>query len=134
MNDQMRGITIALALVAVAALLTAFGSSLKAKGASRQIGALRGEIEKLTQTKNTLEAELHQTKERYDQETALSKNLKETLFQEQAKNQTLAEEVERQQQKLAQERDAETTTSNYTTSKGGTSKATASRNFSGKSR
>jgi len=87
------------------ALAAAFGSSGKARGAGRQIGALRAQVEKLAQVNGFLEQELKQTQEKLRQEEGVTKSLKESCALEQLKNQALTEQIQR----LVQDQRAATT-------------------------
>ena len=139
MNDPLKGIAVALILVALVALAAAFGSSAKVKGAGRQIGGLRAQVEKLTQTSNALAQELKQTQEKLHEQEGVNKSLKETFAREQLKNQALTEQLQR----LAQDQRAATKNapipvtiaSSTTTNEESSYKATIPRkNFSGKNR
>ena len=103
MGERGRGVTLALAFVALSALLVSFISSSKAKGIEQQIEALKADKEKLGQTRETLERSLREARERYAQETLVTQNLKNALAQEQLKNRALADELQRRQQQHQQQ-------------------------------
>jgi len=139
LNDQLKGIVVALILVTVVALAAAFGSSAKIRGAGRRIGVLRAQVEKLSQTNDALEQELKQTQEKLHQEEGVTKGLKETLAQEQLKNQAVTEQLQRlAQDQRAATKNAQipvTIASSATTNQTSAVKTAIPRkNFSGKSR
>jgi len=103
LNDHIKGVTVALVLVCVAAIGVAFASSMKGKNAGREIGRLKGQIQQLARDKNSAEKSLAQLQAKYDEEFSLNENLQQALAQERLKNQTFADErQQRQRQKQAQ--------------------------------
>ncbi len=101
MEERVKGITIALTLVALAALSVSFFSAVKAKSGQQQVQALRAETQKLNRANRSLEENLRQTEQKYEQQTQAARELKEALDKEQLKNKVLAEELQQQQQKSA---------------------------------
>lgn len=89
----------ALLIVAVAALTVAYASSFKAKNIHRQAVAMKSEMDMLKQAKQELEKQLDETEQKYTREASTTQGLNEALAQEQLKNEALAEQLERQQQK-----------------------------------
>ncbi|MBI3615288.1 MAG: hypothetical protein HY211_02105 [Candidatus Omnitrophica bacterium] len=101
MEDRFRGLTVALTVVAVAALSVSFLSAAKAKNNQRELVTLRAETQRLKQVGQSLEAGLRETQEKFAQEQAATQGLKEALAQEQLKNKALAEQLQRQQQQVS---------------------------------
>jgi len=120
-------------------LAAAFGSSRKVRGAGRQIGGLRAQVEKLTQVNGLLEQQLKQTQEELRQEEGVTKSLKESCSNELLKNQALTEQIQRLvQDQRAATKNAKipvTIASSATTNETTVYKTTLPRkNFSGKNR
>ncbi len=99
MGERLRGVTVALLIVAVAALTVAYASSFKAKASRRQVVAMKSEMDRLKQAKQELEKQLDETEQKYKQEASNTESLNEALAQEQLKNKALAARLEPQQQK-----------------------------------
>ena len=93
MEDRFKGPTVALTLVAAAALAVSFLSSVKAKKGQRELVTFRVETQRLKQVNQSLETNLRDTQEKVTQETAATQTLKEALAQEQLKNKALAEQL-----------------------------------------
>ena len=74
----MRGFTIALTLVAAAALSVSFFSAARAKNSRR-------EIQRLTQANKSLESNLQEARQKLVREETTATELKEALAQEQSK-------------------------------------------------
>lgn len=89
----MRGFTVALTLVALAALSVSFFSAAKARSSRREIGTLRAQTHHLTQINQSLEAGLRETRERLAREETTANELKEALAQEQSKGKAFAEKT-----------------------------------------
>ena len=94
MEDRFKGPTVALTLVAAAALAVSFLSSVKAKKGQRELVTFRVETQRLKQVNQSLETNLRDTQEKVAQETAATQALKEALVQEQLKNKALAEQLQ----------------------------------------
>ncbi len=92
-GSPVRGFTVALTLVAAAALSVSFYSAAKARSSRREIGTLKTQTHQLTQTNQSLEANLRETRERLAREETTANELKEALAQEQSKSKALAEKT-----------------------------------------
>ena len=95
MDDRLRGFTIALTLVALAALSVSFLSAAKAKNNKRELISLRAETQRLKQENQSLEASLQQTQQKFVRQEKTERELKDVLAREQLKNQTLTEQLQK---------------------------------------
>ena len=81
----MRGFTVALTLVAAAALSVSFFSAAKARNSRREVAKLKVETQRLTQANKSLEGNLQEVREKLARQESTTEELKEALAQEQPK-------------------------------------------------
>lgn len=109
----MRGVTVALIVVALGALGVSFYSSARARSTYAQTRTLRAQMSKVLQEKQALEQNLRDAQARYDQESGVTQELKTALAHQQERYEALAEQLEGNAQATARK----TATSNIVPSK-----------------
>lgn len=104
MEDRLKGITVALALVALSAIGVSFIAAGLARKKAHQVAALQGEFRKASQSQKVLEARMEEIEQQSHRERETTQELHEALVQEQMRNKTLAEQLEERQRAQAASR------------------------------
>jgi len=101
MEYRTRSITISLTLVTMAALMVAFGASLKQRGLGSNLIFLEQQVQELSQANQSLQEKLRWVEGRYAQSRAMSKELNQALHQEKAKSNALIQRLQNQNRQVA---------------------------------
>ncbi|MBI1953082.1 MAG: hypothetical protein HYS41_03040 [Candidatus Omnitrophica bacterium] len=93
MADKLRGATLALVAVSVAALLVCLGVAGKARGERKALNSLKREVRQIAEANRSLEKTLQQSQAQMELAQSATQELTQALAHEQQKNEHLAEAV-----------------------------------------
>ena len=101
-SDSIRGATLALVIVAFAAIGVSFFSAGRSRSRRHEIVGLKTQVHGLSGVREDLEDSLRQTQRQAQQQAMTAWELQDALIQEQLRAKALADELERQKQIILQ--------------------------------